>query len=361
MTNPWPGFSRFIQIIAIYAGALCVGLVLNWLRVPLPFMIGALIFATTLRMSELPVNTPAQTRPLGQMLVASSVGLSFTPEAVSAVGTLLVPMVGAALLTVVLGLVVAAVLMRMAHVDGVTASLASVPIGPVESANLAIRHGVMPGPVVFAQTLRIMMLVILLPPAIVWLEGGISDPTATLRAMPWTTGGALMLFALAVAGSLAARLVGLSNPYFVGAIGGSALGAAFDMPLTAYPYPVLVAAQIFLGVWLGAVFDRELIRRAGSFVPAAFVSSLLMIALCVLMGLGIHLLTGQPWTVMVLSTAPGSVTEMALTAKILQEGIAVVTAFHLIRIFIILPSAPLLFRVLAKVADRLGVGPKNGG
>ena len=31
---------------------------------------------------------------------------------------------------------------------------------------------------------------------------------------------------------------------------------------------------------------------------------------------------------MILATAPGSVTETAFTAKILQEGIAVVTAFH---------------------------------
>jgi uncharacterized protein len=53
---------------------------------------------------------------------------------------------------------------------------------------------------------------------------------------------------------------------------------------------------------------------------------------------------------MVLSTAPGSVTEMALTAKILQEGLAVVTAFHLLRIFIILPFAPWIVGLSARIA-----------
>ena len=63
------------------------------------------------------------------------------------------------------------------------------------------------------------------------------------------------------------------------------------------------------------------------------------------MALGLARITGEAWQVMVLAMAPGSVTEMALTAKVLQEGIAVVTAFHLVRIFIILPFAPLIISV----------------
>jgi membrane AbrB-like protein len=351
---------RVGQVALIYTGAFVCGGIANWLNVPLPWMIGALVFATTMRMLDRPVPVPGVTRPIGQVLVASSVGLSFTPDAVAAMGTLLVPMVAAAILTVVIGFVVAAALMRMTHVDVVTASLASIPMGPVESATLAQRHGVAPGPVVFAQTLRIMLLVILIPPALVALDGGVSDPSAVLRAMPWTVTGGLLLVAFGVAGAMAARAVGLANPFFVGSIGGAALAAAFSLPITAYPYPVLVIAQIFLGVWLGAVFDRALVRRAGGFIPAAVLSSLLMVALCGLMGLGLVWVTGQPWQVMILSTAPGSVTEMALTAKILQQGIAVVTAFHLVRIFIILPLAGTIIGLTARLARKWGLGPGEG-
>jgi hypothetical protein len=52
---------------------------------------------------------------------------------------------------------------------------------------------------------------------------------------------------------------------------------------------------------------------------------------------------------------PERATEMALTAKILQEGVAVVTAFHLVRIFIILPSAPLIINATARLAARWGL------
>jgi len=59
-------------------------------------------------------------------------------------------MLAAAVLTIVIGFGVAALLVRMTQVDVITATLVSVPMGPVESANLANKHGVAPGPVVFS-------------------------------------------------------------------------------------------------------------------------------------------------------------------------------------------------------------------
>jgi len=336
-----------------YAGAFVSGLIGYWLNVPLAWMIGALVFAAAMRLAEMPLAIPRHTRSTGQVLVASSVGLSFSPEAVSAMGSLLLPMLAAAVLTIAIGFGVAALLVRMTQVDVITATLASVPMGPVESANLANKHGVAPGPVVFSQTLRIVLLVLLIPPALVALDGSVTDPHAALRDTDWTLSGALLLCLIAVAGAQFVKLIGLSNPFFIGALGATALAAALSVPITAYPYPVLVIAQIFLGVWLGAVFDRELLRRAGGFLGAVVVSSLLMIALSVLMGLVLAGLTGQSWQVMVLATAPGSVTEMALTAKIIEEGLATVTAFHVVRIFIILPFAPLILNLSVRLAALL--------
>ena len=318
-----------------------------------------MVFTSAMRLADRPVEIPTQTRQIGQILVASTVGLSFTPDAVEAMGSLLIPMIGAAVLTIAISFVVAGTLMRMAKVDVVTATLASMPMGPVESAVLARKHGVVPGPVVFAQTLRIMLLVILIPPAMVAIDGTIRDPAAVLSDTPWTLSGALLLFAAGLSGAFLARSVRLANPYFVGSIGGAALAAALSLPITAYPYAVLVVAQIFLGAWLGAVFDRELVRRAKGFIPGAFVGSLLLIALCGLMGLGLAWLTGESWQAMVLSAAPGSVTEMALTARILQEGLAVVTAFHLVRIFIILPFASTIIGATSRLAQRRG--PRSRG
>ncbi|MBK1634933.1 AbrB family transcriptional regulator [Rhodovulum adriaticum] len=349
-----PPFGHLAHAALIYGGALVSGLVAHRIGFPLPWMLGAMVFAAGVRLADRPVAIPVQTRQIGQVLVAASVGLSFTPEAVAAMGSMLGAMLASAALTVVIGFVVAAALMRLARVDVITAVLSSIPMGPVESAVLAQTHGVAPGPVVFAQTLRITALVIVIPPTIVALDGTVRDPVAVLARTEWNLHGAALLALAGIGGALVARRLRIANPFFVGALGGAALAAALSLPITAFPYPVLVLAQVFLGVWLGAVFDRDLLRRARGFVPAAVVSSLLLTVLCAGMGLGLAGLSGQPGPVMVLATAPGSVTEMALTAKILQEGLALVTAFHLVRIFVIIPNAGRIIGLTARLVGRRG-------
>ena len=344
-----PGIERLGHWALVYGGALACGALLDWLHVPLPWLIGAMLVATALRMTERPISVPPVTRPIGQVLIAASVGLAFTPEAVTALAQLLVPMVAAAVLTVAAGFAVAVLLARMAGIGMLHAVLASVPMGPVEAANLARHYGVPAASVVLGQTLRIVALILIIPPLLVMLDGSIRDPSEVLRTMPWTPGGALLMVACATLAAFAARRVGLSNPFFVGALAGAAGAAALSLPVTALPFPMLVLAQLFLGVWLGAVFDRTLLRQARSFIPAALVCTALMMALCAGLGLAILPFTDLSWQVLILATAPGSVTEMALTAKILQDGVAVVTAFHLVRIFLILPFAPLIVKSAARL------------
>lgn len=347
MQRSVPG--KYTKIILIYLGAVGTGWVAAQLHVPLPWMIGALVFATGISLCGVQIKAPAMTRPAGQIVVAGSVGLAFTPAALETLGAMFLPMVIAALLTIAAGFLVAWVLMRLSDVDAMTATLASIPMGPVESANLAQRYGVNPGPVVFAQTLRIMALVLVIPPAILLLDGNVADPSETLRNMHWTPQGTALLILLAILGAFAFKVLRVSNPFFLGPLAASAAAAALGLPVTATPYVVLAGAQVLLGVWLGAVINRDLFRRAGRFVPAAMVSTLLMMALCLALALILAPITGTNWATMVLATAPGSVTEMALTAKVLQESVALVTAYHITRIFIIIPSAPLLTRITARL------------
>ncbi len=344
-----PAARDLTRIALVYVGAAASGWIAAELNVPLPWMIGSILFTVAASLLFGRTKAPPITRPIGQVVIAGSVGLAFTPTAVATLGTMLWAMVAVALLTILAGLLVAAVLVRLSGTDAITASLSSVPMGPVESANLALGYGVAPAPVVFSQTIRILALILLIPPVMIALEPGITDPTAALREMPWTLPGAGLLVACSLVGFLIVRRLRLSNPFFLGSLGGAALAAALELPITAFPYPVLAGAQVLLGVWLGAVFDRAFFREAGRFVPAAIASTFLMILLCIFMGLAFVPLTGTRWTTMILATAPGSVTEMALTAKVLQEGIAVVTAFHVIRIFIILPLAPLIARIVARL------------
>ena len=342
--------SRTAENVAVYCGAALFGYVAYLLAVPLPWMIGPMVFSAGLALLWRSARVPRITRPIGQMVVASVVGLSFTAESVTALGQLVLPMVLVALLTIVAGFIAAAVLMRLADMDVVAAGLSSIPGGPVEMAALAEHHNVPPAPIALAQTLRISLLVLIIPPVLVAISGGAPNAALTVgeRSLP----GMLLLFALAVAGGLLFRWLRITSPFFLGALGFNAAATAFALPVSMPPYWVLAGAQILLGVWLGCMFDRETLARTRAFVLAAIVSTGVLIVLCAGMAFAIAAVTGIDWHTMILATAPGSVTEMALTAKILNQQVAIVTAFPIVRIFIILPFLPPIFSVTAKLANR---------
>ena len=61
---------------------------------------------------------------------------------------------------------------------------------------------------------------------------------------------------------------------------------------------------------------------------------------------GLSWLTGQHWVTLVLSTSPGGIAEMSITAKVLQLGVPVVTAFQVCRLVaVLLLVAPMYHRL----------------
>lgn len=322
------------------------------LRVPLPWMIGPMLFAAAVSIMDKTPSIPLITRPIGQLVVAASVGLFFTPDALTAVGQQLVPMLAVAVLTIGAGFLAALVLMRIARIDVVSASLASIPGGPVEMASLAQRHGAESGTVAFAQILRIALLVLIIPPLLVALDGEVADPAVALANGPLDPGGAALLLAIALAGGFFLRMIGMTTPFFLGPLGATAAASALMLPVSAPPYFVLAGAQVLLGVWLGSMFQRQLFMRSPMLIVAVLASTAVLIVLCSLMAVVVSVLTGVEWQTMILAAAPGSVTEMALTAKILDQQVALVTAYHILRIFIILPLVPVIFAVLTRIVGR---------
>lgn len=341
-----------LYVVMLYAGALASGYAMSLLGVPLPWMIGPMVLAAVVSLLGKRPSIPRITRPIGQLVVAASVGLFFTPIALTVVTQQIVPMVMVAVLTIAAGFVAALVLMRLAHIDVVTASLASIPGGPVEMAALAARHGAEPGTVAFAQILRIALLVVIIPPLLVAIDGEGANPASALGNGPVDYAGAFFLLAIAVSGGFFFKMVGMTTPFFLGPLAATAAASAMALPVSAPPYFILAGAQVLLGVWLGCMFKRELFVNSPMRVVAVIASTAVLMLLTAVMAVVISWITGIQWQTMVLATAPGSVTEMALTAKILDQQVALVTAYHILRIFIIMPSVPLIFQLVARLAKQ---------
>lgn len=85
-------------------------------------------------------------------------------------------------------------------------------------------------------------------------------------------------------------------------------------------------------------------HAAPRWLGAVALGTLVMLALSALAAWGLALVAGLHPATAVLATAPGGIAEMAITAKVLQLGVPVVTAFQVLRYVAVLTLTPLLFK-----------------
>lgn len=324
--------------------AAAAGFVADQAGVPLPWMIGPLILTGICGLSNVKAPSHEAYRPVGQLVVATAVGLYFTPEAFQEVIAHAWLMIAAAILTIAAGFVGAILLYRFTTTDGTVAFFASLPGGPAEMAVLAERLGASGAPVIFAQTLRIVFIVLLIPPSLL-IFGGLTLP----EVQPTTdvnTPGLLLLYGLAAIGTVALKHIGVPNCNFLGPLAVASAISVLGIHLSGVPTWLLSAGQVVLGISLGSRFTRAEIARDPKFAIAGVFTTVVLLAQCAAIAVGLWLISGErALPSYLLATAPGSVTEMALTAKLLGQGVAMVTAYHLIRIFIIIPLASTLYRL----------------
>ncbi|SDD71667.1 hypothetical protein SAMN05421538_102273 [Paracoccus isoporae] len=335
-----------VYLVCAAAGWGCAALGL-----PLPWMIGPLLATAGMALSgRLSAPMPVHTRPFGQAVVASTVGLSFTAEALQIILSSAPLLLVMSAMTAVLALLTALVQARLSGAGLPRMVLATFPVAPVEAAIIAEESGISPAPVVMAQTLRIAAVVVTIPLLLYAANGGVRGGSALAGPVEssWLGLGPMALAVLA--GAMLFRVMGWANPFFLGPLAMVSALTAAGVGLSAYPPVILGAGQIVLGAWLGSTFQPTLLGGARRELLATVLGT---VALLALVGAGAVLIArgfGLPWQTVILGTAPGGVTEMALTAQYLDQDVALVTAAHVVRIFLLMPLA----RPLVRLAQRIG-------
>lgn len=155
--------SPVARLSLLFALAGVTGYAASLAGFPLAWMIGPMLLAAGFAISGRTVPLPRYTRPTGQLVVATAVGLYFTPAALTELLAHLPYMVAAAMATVGAGCATAFLMVRLTRVDAATALFSCVPGGPVEMAQLADRARGNPTCVSAAQSLRISMIVLTIP------------------------------------------------------------------------------------------------------------------------------------------------------------------------------------------------------
>ena len=321
-------------------GALCYAL-----HTPLPWMTGSLVTMAVLKFSGLAVAAPRGGRETGQLLIATALGLYFTPTVAREVLARWELLVAAAVFATVLAYIGAWMLSRWADTDRTTALFASVPGGATEMMHLGERFGARPDRIAVAQSLRILLVVLSVPVVMTWWGvHGAEDYVAV--TLPFSGRGLVVLLVCTALGGFGLWFVGSPNPFMLGPLAVAIGLAVAEVQWSSVPTVFVNAAQVLLGCTLGSRLEREFVRGAPRFVLAVIASIVASIVISALFAAALASLGGLPVATMVLATAPGGIAEMCITAKVLQLGVPLVTAAHVTRVIILVTTTAPLFRLL---------------
>lgn len=362
-------------LLALAAAGLCLAL-----RTPLPWMIGPLLATAVLSMLGGPAESWTPLRNTGQWIIGGALGLYFTPQVVSLVAGLWWAVALNIVWALALGLLFGEWLYRVHHgpdpcaalgrpeqaqpprgaasyakrrawgsrfhVSGlsrITTYFAS-PIGAASEMTLmGERHGAQTDLVASAHSLRVLLVTLIIPFGFQWagLRGLDMSPPG-LRQVLWPQLAVLAL--LTGLGAWAMVLLKRTNPWFIGALLVSLLLTAWDIRLSAIPQAMTNAAQLLIGISLGVRFTSGFVHLAPRWLASVALATVGMIVLCAGLAWALAQFTHLHWATLLLGTSPGGIAEMSITAKVLQLGVPVVTAFHVTRLAAVLLLAEPLYR-----------------
>jgi len=341
-------------VLTLLAGALA-GQLAQSLGLPLPWMIGPLFAVAGAQMAGARLQALPGGRHAGQWAIGAALGLYFSPVVVAQLAAYAPLLVGAALAALAFGAACALLMLRFGRVDAPTAFFASLPGGASEMAHLADRWGGTVDRIAAAHALRILLVVSVVPFALTFAGAQGGDVYAPLaRAVDWPRFPPLV--AASLAGVALFRLLRIANAWVLGPLTGVGLLTALDVPLSALPGWLVNGGQLLIGCSLGCRFSREFFRAAPRFMTVAVLSAALSIVLGVVLALGLATVSEVPLATLSLATAPGGVAEMCITAKVLQLGVPLVTACHVLRLAVITVGAAPAYAVFRRF---VGVAPAS--
>lgn len=342
-------------LLAWAAAAGCVAL-----RTPLPWMIGPLLATSVVSMAGGPMESWGPLRNAGQWTIGAALGLYFTPEVVALIGGLWWAILLGVAWALVLGWLFGAWLYRVhaPRMHGVPASMlraTSYFAGAIGAASemtlLSERENARTDLVAASHSLRLLIVTVTIPFALQWSGlHGLDILPPTVRVVNVT--GLAVMAALTGAGALLTDRLGRANPWFMGALLVSMGLTMADVGLSAVPQFLVNAAQLVIGVSLGVRFRADFLRTAPRWLASVVLGTVVLMGACALFAAVLAWATGLPWVTLLLGTSPGGITEMAITAKVLQLGVPVVTALQVCRLIAVLMLVDPLYRRLYPATGR---------
>lgn len=328
------------------------GLVFQALSLPLPWMLGPLLFNTVAAMAGIAVWVPNWLRLPMFTVLGVMFGTSVSPDLMGRVPGWL-PSLGLVMLLVTITMSsVTLYLKRYAGLDWVSAYFASAPGSLIAMLALGEAQGGDIRAMSLIHSVRVTFTVLSIPLAFRFFGGyeRMGGLSLSPDAAPPDGAGWALLIAISAAGFLGARLARFPAPQLLGpmVLAGAATLAQFELPV--FPSPAIGVAQLIIGAAIGTAFVGVRVREVSSTLAHAMVISVLMLVLALVFSLLTQRLTGLPFAALMLSFSPGGFAEMALVGFAMGIDVTFIITHQVARYLFVTFMAPIMGALLARRA-----------
>ena len=332
-------------VIGVAGGALA-----SWLRLPLAWMIGAMVFTTIAAMSGLPVTIPRSFRGVMVAVLGVMLGAAFTPEMAARIAEWWPSLLALALYcTAVTGSLMLYFRMVAGH-DWVTSYFSAAPGGLNEMVIVGGEMGGDERTISLIHGSRVLLVVLVIPFGFMMMGGydsaarpPLGDSFASMRGLDL-----LILAGCALLGAFGARALRIPAAFITGPMALSAIVHLTGLTASKPPSEMVALAQVVIGVAVGCRFAGVSPARVARTLLEALGSTTIMLAVTLIFALALEPLAATSFAALVLSFAPGGLAEMSLIALALGIDAAFVSTHHIMRIIMVVIAAPLLFRLLRR-------------
>lgn len=332
------------------------GLAFWSLGFPAPWLCGPMVATALWALSGRPIEMPVQLRDAGFLVLGVSIGSGLTLAALQGVGRW--PLSILALL-LSLPLIVGAVQLYLQRGAGWArrdAFLAAVPGVLSYVVAMAIDRGADVRRVATAQSVRLFLLILLLPLAL-------GSRAAPMPAPEAEDAGLAGIAGLCLAGLVAGWLLGrarLPAAYLFGGLAASGLAHLTGLVATALPQAVVIPALLIVGSNAGARFAGTDLATLRAILASSVVAFAIGMALAASVALAVSLLLDLAFAQTLLAFAPGGLDAMVVMAFALGLEPTYVASHQLLRFLCIAVGLPAAFAAFERYAPKQRPVEKRG-
>jgi membrane AbrB-like protein len=333
--------ARLIVAARALAIALIGGGLATLAGVPASWLMGAMILAGAASVAGLDTRLPQPVISIAMVLIGITLGAGATPEIVARAASwpLSLLVLGASIVAV--QMTVQRFLTGVAGWDRSTAFFAAVPGALTYVLMAAMGTGADLRKIAVGQSVRIFLLVAVLPTVISAVE-----PSQPVLMPPVIAGyGALaVLLAAGAAGGALFQVLKVPAGLLCGSLAASAVLHATGLVTGTLPTPAIIAVFVTLGAFVGSRFVGTTIALLSEIAVAALGAFLIAIGVASIFAAISAAITGVDLPQVLVAFAPGGLDSMTSLALALHMDLAFVSVHQLARFIAVAVATPLFAR-----------------